>query len=725
VPRALEVVSATADNWKAAKFVFSKELDKDTVKKENFTGPALKTVVLLDDNKTVVVVLDNAVTEQSKSVDITVKNVKAKDGATIAETKKSVVFVDNTIPAIRGASVKNAKAIVIAASEPLNAEYEYYTFEKIKIDGVEVAVESSTTDYKTNNLTLNLISALEKGSHKIEIGGLKDFAGYVAPTVTYDIDVPEDTTPPEIVSGKVNSTSEIEVTFNEDIAVTGSFKVNGENADATQDANNRAKFKLTNFVKKLDIGATVEIVIKYKDQEDVVGNKVESEKTFIFKVEDDTTLPTVSVTVGDNNELKLTFSKNMDKETGTVKIYDKDDKQIGNDISLATDATWDGLTVAKIAPDTQNIDLDDTDEKEIKIKISDCKDATVRANALPETTITVKVKDTKEPNAISKFKYFDASDPKDDTITFYFTEAMDEATLKNLSNYVITTGSGTTYTTGKALAAISGVSVKEIASDKKSITIKAEDIGSVGASLVFRVYAIKDVAGNMMVTNDSVGALNDATDTFAIDTITAKEENKVIVEFTQEVKSVALGAFSITDDSDDKIASVASRTIDSDNPKKVTLMLSKKIGTTDTANIYLYLNSQSGVKDVFGRDLSDSVGRIDVLADEIKPYAKLEKATDAIKIVFSEAVNIDPDFEHELIIRKGNDLLVYGIDYEVEGGLVGRTGVTDIKIISKTGTTAIKGGTEYRVSIVSKGAVVDGKGNKLAELAETKITPNK
>ena len=69
-------------------------------------------------------------------------------------------------------------------------------------------------DYKTNNLTLNLISILEKGSHTIEIGGLKDFAGYVAATVTNNIDVPEDNTAPDSGSAKMNSTTEIEVTFN-------------------------------------------------------------------------------------------------------------------------------------------------------------------------------------------------------------------------------------------------------------------------------------------------------------------------------------------------------------------------------------------------------------------------------------------------------------------------------------------------------------------------------
>jgi len=735
VPKALEIVSATADNWKAAKFVFSKELDADTIKTDNFTGVDLKTVKLLDDGKTVVVVLKDAVTEQSTKKDITVKNVKAKDGATIAETKKSVEFVDTTIPVIGGAVAKNAKAIIITASEPLNAEHEYYTFEKIKIDDVEVAVESSTVDYKTNNLTLNLVSALDKGSHTIEIGGLKDYAGYTAATVTNNIDVPEDTTAPEIVSAKMNSTTEIEVTFNEDIEVAGTFKVNGESADATQKADDRTKFTLTKFGDPLDIGATVEVKVRYKDQEDVVGNKVESWKTFTFKVEDDTTLPTVTATVGDKNEIKLTFSKNMDKTKGTVRFYDKDDKQIGSDIALdSADVTWDGLTVAKIANDAGGAGLDDTDEKEIKIKISDCKDATVRANGLPETTITLKVKDTKQPTVVAKYNFKVDDDDDKETITLYFSEAMDEATLKNLSNYVITSPAGAVYANGKALAEIDGVSIKEVSSDKKSVTIKGKKIGEAAADgLAFRVYAIKDLAGNMMVTNNSVAALT-AADVFALDdAAVATAENKIKLTFTMDVKSVSTSAFVVrdADDNDKVIASVASVAIDSDNAKKVTLTLSKKIGVTDTDDdndIELWINNKSGVKDVFGRELVDSNGVYGQLADEIKPYAEADKTNDAdeIKITFKEKVDIEEEFKYELVIKKGSDLLVFGTDYTIEelGDPVDwnqLAGLTEI-IIKGAGIT---GGTEYKVSIISRGAVEDADGNALAEMAETKVTPKR
>ena len=121
----------------------------------------------------------------------------------------------------------------------------------------------------------------------------------------------------------------------------------------------------------------------------------------------------------------------MDKTKGTVKIYDKDDKQLGNDISLETDADWgDTLTVAKIAADTQGIGLDDTDEKEIKVKISDCKDATVRGNGLAETTITLKVKDTKQPTVVAKYNFKVDDDDDKETITLYFSEAMDEPILR-------------------------------------------------------------------------------------------------------------------------------------------------------------------------------------------------------------------------------------------------------------------------------------------------------
>ena len=65
--------------------------------------------------------------------------------------------------------------------------------------------------------------------------------------------------------------------------------------------------------------------IEYKDQKDVVDNKVADWTTYIFTVPDDTSLPSVSVTVEAQNKLVFKFTKAMTK-VGKITVKDKDGK---------------------------------------------------------------------------------------------------------------------------------------------------------------------------------------------------------------------------------------------------------------------------------------------------------------------------------------------------------------------------------------------------------------
>jgi hypothetical protein len=157
---------------------------------------------------------------------------------------------------------------------------------------------------------------------------LKDYAGYVAMDASFNIAVAEDKTAPEIVKGEVVSVEKIKVTFSENLDEIGDFEVDGKDAEAAFDGSSKKVVVLDSLRDdyKLSIGAIVEVKVEYKGQRDVAGNEVEDWKVFKFKVEDDTTLPTATASLDSDNNLKITFSKAMLKEEGTLKILDKDEE---------------------------------------------------------------------------------------------------------------------------------------------------------------------------------------------------------------------------------------------------------------------------------------------------------------------------------------------------------------------------------------------------------------
>jgi hypothetical protein len=724
-PKALEVVSATADTLKTAKIVFNQELNSDTVKTDNFTGPSLKKALLLDDKKTVILVLTDAKSEQSKTEDITIKNVKSAAGQTIAETKKTVTFVDNTIPVLSGAVAKNAKTIVISASEPMKAENEWTTnFDKIKIDGTSVVAAKSTVDYAKNTVTLYLVSLLTAGAHKIELAGMTDFANYTAVTQTYSFDVAADTVAPEITAGKVKTPTQIEVTFNEDVDSLnkGSFKVNGEDAKTvTQDAENPAKFTL-DLTTALTVGATVEINVKYKDQKDVVGNTT-AEKTFTFKVTDDTTLPTVTASVGDKNKITLTFSKDVLK-AGKMKVYkDNGTDQIGGEIDLAGQ-TWDSSTVCKVANNAGGIDLNNTDKKDIKIKIYDVKDATVRANALAEVVISLTAVDTKLPVVQPYFTVKDnsATDPKDDTITIYFSEAMDAETLKNLSNYsVVTRASISTYTALQSFASYNDVSIKEVASDNKSVVIKmawAASLAATGETLGIRVDAVKDTTGNMAnstIVSKYMSAQPRVTSAQAI------AVNKIEIFFDQSNPTTCEpGSFILREaatSTSTVAAAVLSTAIDGN---KVTATLDRDLATDPV--VFLDYLSSGRTKNAYGDEMTTS-GGIKSVYDKVKANVKGFTATSGgIIIEFSEVVNTTgPNFLAELNLTQNGDTIiptpgtikyVANKDSKVDAGSATKYLLIDQLIPNK----------EYKIMLVPKGQTTDANGNWFVKSEEKAVT---
>ena len=718
-PAAPAVVSATADTLKTAKVVFNQDVDSATVSKTNISNSDVDSVSLLGDKRTVVVVFTTTKTQSAKA-DIVIENVKSVSGVKIAKTTRTVEFVDTTIPAITGAIAKNAKTIEIQVSEPIaNAGFAYTSIlSDIKIDGT-AAIAWTAVDNVKNTITLNLFSLMTAGVHKIDISGLKDYAGYTAVAQTFNFDVAADAAAPVMTAAKINNLKEVEVTFSEDINAAGSFWINGDSVTATQQSN-KAIFRLAMPTgKELDISAIVEVKVEYQDQTDVVGNKVATKTTYVLKQADDTALPTVSAAIGTDNKITLTFSKTM-YSAGAIRVLKASDNSLLGTAVTVVDGTFKAdtnKTVIEIAAATSG--LNDNAGLDIKVNIKDMKDGTIRKNALAEQNLTLKANDTLRPTVTTSYTAVAATDSANDTATFYFSEAMDAITLGNLGNYIMTSGG--------AIESLSsfGASVKEIAADAKSITITIKGVAA--STSTFMIYALKDAAGNVQNAVTTQIAKLPPSSTFEVITVTATATDKIEVVFNGAVKSFGPNAFVVRETG---IATTGAGYafiigIAVDNAK-VTLTLNKGLGTD--ASVYrLDLNDASAAKNLFGTALAATPVSWAPIADKVAPTATVAAATSgSILVTLSEDVTVTSSaiLLNDLIVRKADGSIVTSvteaaITYLSSADVVVTDPLLGFRKIQISGLAAT---TEYTVELLPRAIKDKFALNTVAALARTSVT---
>lgn len=604
---------------------------------------------------------------QSTKVKVVVDGVKATNGTAVEKAEKEVTVMDTTLPEVLSAKALNKKQVELQFSEPVNfSKAAYEVLNNIKVDGV-AAIAKVTPNHAENKVVLEFASNLKTGTLKFDVSDIADFAGYKISAKQFDVEVAEDTAAPEIVKAEARNKNTIRVTFNEKVASVGSFEINdtpiATNLVTEVPGSNGTQFDIT---YTLDLSAVVEVRVEYKGQKDVADNEVKEWKTFKFSVADDTTLPTVTHSLGDGNKLTLTFSKSMKTNAGTIKVYDKDNKEVA---SLAVS----GLTFKANTNNTvleltgAQLGLDNVNAGQYTIKIKDMKDNSIRENLLPEQTITIEAKDTKKPLVTNGYLVTNgtltgADLGKDDTITIFFNEPMDEATLKNLSNYSVN---------GTVLSTVSGAAVKSVAADGKSVVLTYPNARNLTTEQITLV-ALKDVAGNMINTT-SISKL--ASTAVAVTGVEATKKNEIVVTFNTAIKSVDPSAIKIQKTTDGGAtwtdeALPISATIDSTNNAKVKFVLNKDLNTT-TANYRVVDNNSNLIKniydDAFKTNANDQfadldadgtieAGEVVAIADKIAPELVSVKkhATDSDKIVltFSEALaNPAAGFIYDLRVK--------------------------------------------------------------------------
>ncbi len=709
---AFAVTDVIADNLKSFTVKFNKEVSSVTV-------ADAASVVILADKKTAVGYWGTALT-QSKNVTFTI-SAKSVAGEEIKDYKVSKVVNDTTVPSFVGARALNPKQVELQFSEPVNFDYPLLTLlTDVKVDGV-ASIAKALPNYINNTVVLEYSAALSAGTHTISVAKVRDFANFEAPAAEYTISVVEDKEAPKAISAEIKSKYLIEVTFDEPLSVLGSFTVDGVPASAAFVANsNNTKVNVTVPGSGLGIGAIVEVKVGYVGQKDVMGNEVKSTTIITTKTTDDTTLPTVSLSVSTGNKVTLTFSKPM-MLVGTIKLYDKDNKELKSiDVSTLSFKADSGNKVLELSATT--LGLGDVDPANYSLKITGMKDATVRENALPETTLPFTALDTKEPEA-GKYYLVTAGDSKDkDTITIYFTEAMNIASIETPANYLFN---------GMPLTADSNFKGIKAASDGKSVVITYNDARNFEGKIV--VVAATDLAGNTFVDakTPDITKLTDSTLAYEANTAKVTATKTVELTFNSTIISVDPAGFAVYNKTSGQIVSNFVAASISGSTVKLTTAVDLD---ADASQYVVRVLVPSAIKNIYGSTLNATANTEWTVQDKILPtLSKVEKAGDnQIKFTFSEKIKEENagDFLKALLIKKTDDTVIgYASDFEdgatVTGDLANGTTTVTVEFagdLLKSITGGSEGDYTIKVSFPTATGIKDCSKNPLKPVADQTVT---
>jgi len=307
---------------------------------------------------------------------------------------------------------------------------------------------------------------------------------------------------------------------------------------------------------------------------------------------------------------------------------------------------------------------------------------------------------------------------------------MDEATAKNLSNYICLFDANA----NESFAAINDVKVKEFAADGKSITFYYPGAGDLVAGNTFRVLAIKDLAGNMIAStvvdrNTSTGlTLADGSNVKAVAT------DKIEVYFNSEIKTADPSAFKVQKTGVD-FSTFSAYEIKNDSGTstyKVIFTLVNPLESTDTTDYTLVTNVSNVISNIYG---SKFFGTVSTIVDDIAPSIKEVAAKDGEKIQIDftevvEAVDLDAVFGSLILVDPdGNVISATGA--KLTDVTFSKAGVAvDEAEIYTTGFDSItlqfaadQAGKVYKVSFLSRaGSIEDNVGKVIKAFAETSVT---
>lgn len=715
-PIVLAVDSVNALNLKQLEVTFNKAVDKTSVEKiDNFNVynnasttdlAAGGSVELQADGKTAIVTLGSNF-NNGTIAKVVIKNI-------VSYSNDAVAVADTTIPTVVGVAVTGPQTVTVEYSEPVkNLSTSEYT-----VDNGNYIVTNAIAN-GSNKVDVTVGVKLTNGEHTLKINGtnVTDYAGYKAITDTLSFTLVADTTAPT-VSVKSVSPTEIKLTFDKPIINaknanvqyrhtfnSGIYEMKGNNANVTVNSSTEVTIDWTSMpiplgANKLYITYTSDTASKIQD---LWGNKLE-EIALDLSVEMDTVKPLVSeVKFIDASTLKVIFNKKVEASTAqsalNYVIKDSTDKVVTintpvlggtdlNEVTLTT-STVNGLGGGSYTVEVKNI-----------------KDTAIVPNVMDVYSVTLNINDTVKPTLGASKSLIDSSDVNHNKATVYipFTEAMDTATLVKANFLKVVNGASP--------VALGDNDTITIGADAKSVTIVIDNGTTAVTAIDVVVGAVKDAAGNGLVTFTANAA--PTADAIGIAKAEAIAKNQIKVTFDGRLSAVTAAGYSLaTSTTEAGIAlSVASHTINSDGKSEVLFNLGNDLSAdakTSTEAVIIKAAAALGTKSFLGTILSDTVG-VPVEDKIVASVVSVTVTGGTIEVVFDEDIS-------------ASTLAATLNGFSVTGGDATLTSVVMKGGVGVDGTTIVLSGTNFvanqtTVAYNSVAGIADVGLNKVASFTQ-------
>lgn len=740
---AIAVKSVTAPNGRQVVVEFNQPVKESTIVAANlkvYVGTATTvTTWTANVNGAIVTLGLNADIPQDTDVKVVIKDVVATaDEATkMPEATQTVRMKDVTAPSILTVAATTSKTFTFTTSEPLQvagSEINFHVLQNITVDGLKL-VGKISVDYAKNTYTVELGSKLAVGDHVIAVTGLKDIAGFAANTFNGTITIVADTTAPTVTGVTYVDRTTVKVKFSEPVQPAGTFTIDGFATTVGAANSDKTEYTITiNNPNKLGLASIIRAVLSYSGTTDMEGNVVATAKTFDFTANDDLVVPTAVVSVDAANKVKVVFSETM-SAPGTVVVKNAS----GTAIPVGTLSLDSSDTTNKTYVSANAIG---TGAATYTVELKDSKDNGVRENTIVTTTTSVTTKDIASPTisqVILDTAYAAGPPVVNGKAKIFFSEAMDVATLTNLTNYIVDLdGAGAGLS--QQLSAITGAAAVASA-DGKSVTLTIP--GSTFAAGTTRIYvlAVKDAAGNLIATTDfnAVKVVGAAAPALVESGFEITAVNKIKVTFTNALATVDPSNFKVYQDQAGAGANtlayvgVAYELNAAGNVATITingnLRTDGKVAATDDTIAKLVIEA-GNTKDIYG--VAAEQVSVD-LVDKVKPtlVSVTQKTTgdpavnvpNKFVVKFSEVVTAGSlaNLATDLIVRYSDGTLVaYTTGYTMSN-IVG-TPSTDLEITLLPNAKLTDGTNAITVQLAAERYLNDGAaGNFVAPFAATSV----
>lgn len=649
VTTATKVVSATSTNLKEVEVAFDGKVDKATATdKANYTvdagSRAVKSVTLLEDGKTVRILLDTTSKgrfSQGTTYKVVVKNVKADNGTVLPQGEVSFTSADNTLPTVTEVKALGTKVIKVTFSEPIKTP----TSSNFQLDD-KAYVGSVTLGANEREVILrDYTGTIAEGAHKLTTSLVEDYAGLKSLSATTDFTAAVDTEGPK-VTGITATLEKVTVTFDEEIDpqaltsesfywLSGTTKKTGK---WTQISGNVYE---VDFTENRLPGYETTL---YVDVKDYSGNANATKEHKVTATVDLVQPKLIDVAYGTEvaNQLTVRFDKSVD--AADIKYFTVNK---GSDVIPVKSVTAGPGSDNKVF----NVEFYANLSGTYTLKVSGVQDKTALKNTMVNYEGTFVASDSAAP-ALNTAYGVDVNNANK-TVALTFDREIDLATLNNKANYYI----GFNKTPGGVTQNISlpvdvGVNVSN--SGKTVVLVFPETINGTTVSFPGSVESVS-IAGLRSKTGQATGYVQtgilgtDDLGALSVNSGTRKDARTIEVVFNKIIANASASDFSVAG------TSVTSASVDGN---KVTLKTNSDIAAGSEVNILAGNNIQTYAGKKIGATPVNAVGDVSPKVDEsLLPSSKvLNQVNRKVVIPFTTALDDanEADIATNLLVKRAD-----------------------------------------------------------------------